>query len=176
MRPGETYVSALGRALARLGRRYYVAHGSDTYTTGITGAGQKIVDEEEFTIFAVATTTSTDPDARWVLAHCSPRDEVWDDLTRSTAWRERLLRANLDVLDTTNPAITPRTELTRARRATGMARARHEVMLTAWWDDRMAEGHTVESAQMLLALTAHPTLLASLVYDPTTGIPSLPQT
>jgi hypothetical protein len=37
--------------------------------------------------------------------------------------------------------------------------------LRAWWDTRMAEGHTEESAQFLLSLTAHPTVLACVRFE-----------
>jgi hypothetical protein len=37
--------------------------------------------------------------------------------------------------------------------------------LTLWWDARMAEGHTVESATFLLELLAHPEVLSRVVFD-----------
>lgn len=37
--------------------------------------------------------------------------------------------------------------------------------LTLWWDARMAEGHTVEHAQFLLSLIAHPDVLSRVMLS-----------
>lgn len=36
--------------------------------------------------------------------------------------------------------------------------------LTMWWDARMTEGHTVEHAQFLLSLIAHPDVLSRVMF------------
>lgn len=47
------------------------------------------------------------------------------------------------------------------------------MVLAAWWDTRMAEGQTPESARFLLSLTAHPALAAAVSFD-SDGTPALP--
>lgn len=40
------------------------------------------------------------------------------------------------------------------------------LVLTCWWQARISEGHSPESARMLLALTAHPYLLHAFPHTP----------
>lgn len=46
------------------------------------------------------------------------------------------------------------------------ARAWWGLVLTCWWHARISEGHTAESARMLMALTAHPYLLSAFPQTP----------
>jgi hypothetical protein len=52
-------------------------------------------------------------------------------------------------------------------------RSHVEVTLHAWWDARMSEGHTPESARLLLSLTASPSLLGALTFPDTGETPTL---
>lgn len=51
--------------------------------------------------------------------------------------------------------------------------AMRSMVLAAWWDARMAEGQTPESARFLLSLTANPAMSAAVSFD-SDGTPVLP--
>lgn len=53
-------------------------------------------------------------------------------------------------------------------------RARWGSAVSLWWDGRLAEGHTPESAHMMLALVAPPAVMAELRFD-AAGVPRLPR-
>lgn len=57
--------------------------------------------------------------------------------------------------------------------STWMLHVRLNTALGLWWDARLAEGHSVESANTMLGLLAHPTVTARLAYRRTDGCPRL---
>lgn len=189
VRAGEPYPAALTRALTERGHRVRTGRGA----YGLGGG---------FTVFAVAARTSTAPDAPWAVMRSSDDFEAtwrnpspvleaehakqghgvtetvrayFETAPVQQQWREDLVRRDLTALTTSNPVTgvtSPVRELAREG-VTALMRAQQAVMLAVWWEDRMAEGHTIESARLLLSLTAHPTLMARTVVDPVTGAPSL---
>lgn len=45
--------------------------------------------------------------------------------------------------------------------------------LDYWWEQRMRESHTPETAHFMLSLVAHPSLVGAVTVDPATGLPHL---
>lgn len=169
----DSHVEAVGAVLASLGRRFYVGTGL------VDGAGYQVV--------AVDRTTEAPhpfPPASTDIPALSSQWEYWTCQQSATDWvQAETLLGRYHLLDTAVTVLTDEhaAPMTMAEvfeednRSDGAAPALDGLqvtMLAAWWDDRMAEGHTPETARLMLSLTLPPRLVTCVTYD-AAGIPTL---
>jgi hypothetical protein len=111
------------------------------------------------------------------------RDAEWDDAGSEYPVdpdlpEVRTLRLNRLLLTLSAARMhgaTPQQQLQIGDESLLMANRQTAVAVAMWWDDRMAEGHTPESARFLLALTLSPAGMAMLHWpEPADGAPARP--
>lgn len=168
----ESYVNAVCTVLAAQGRRFYAARG--------TFQGK---DYEVIAVDRTAEAPHPYPPAPTDIATLSSQWEYWTCQSTEADWRQadnllgryHLLDAAIAVLTDEHAAPTTMAESFEDWPETGGFPALDGIqvaMLAAWWDDRMAEGHTSATSRLLLSLTLPPHLVGCVTYDEN-GTPTL---
>lgn len=171
-----SYVEAVTTVLAAEGWRLYVGHG-------------RILDKA-YTVLAVDRTPDTPHpfpppqvdgsdtaslSSQWEYWACDQGQVDWQESTNLLG-RYHLLDTAVTTLTDEHAAPMTMAEAfedeTHPSDGTEALDGMQVALLQAWWDDRMAEGHTPASARLMLSLTLPTRLVARITYDPA-GTPSL---
>lgn len=102
---------------------------------------------------------------RWRYWNCTGTYEAaWLKAADGEA-RESVMEGPMVALTEASPVLSMAMFLTTPDVAGDRAVGVQQAMLTAWWTERMSEGHTVESARLLLALTMTPGLAENVQFE-----------